>query len=179
MSWIAARRYAKALMDLGVDKGAYQQYAADLGKIQTTVEKAPLLKAALLNRAFSNRAKRDLMLKVFAGEGFSEVVINFISLLVERDRMHQLPQIIKHYGELVDGFEGRVRATVYSVYPLEGAEVDKLKTALDGALQKKSVLENHIDQTLIGGIVLKVNNLLIDGSVRSQLRRLSETLRKE
>lgn len=179
MSWIAARRYAKALMDIGVDKGAYQQYAADLAKVQATIEKAPLLKATLLNRAFSNRAKRDLMLKVFAGEGFSPVVINFISLLVERDRMQQLPQIIKQYGELVDGFEGRVRATVYSVYPLEGAEVGKLKTALDGALQKKSVLENHIDQTLIGGIVLKVNNLLIDGSVRSQLRRLSETLRKE
>jgi len=179
MSWIAARRYAKALMDIGVDRGVYQQYAAELGKIQATIEKVPLLKATLLNRAFSNRAKRDLMRKVFVEEGFSEVVINFISLLVERDRVQQLPQIIRHYGEMVDEFEGRIRVNVYSVYALDTAEVDTLKTALEGALHKKSILENHIDQTLIGGIVLKVNNLLIDSSVRSQLRRLGETLRKE
>jgi F-type H+-transporting ATPase subunit delta len=69
--------------------------------------------------------------------------------------------------------------TVFSVYDLEAAEVDRLKTALEGALQKKSILENHIDQTLIGGILLKVKNLLIDSSVRSKLRRLGETLRKE
>ena len=179
MSWIAARRYAKALMDIGVDKNTYQQYAADLGKVQATIEKAPLLKATLLNRAFSNRAKRDLMRKVFAGEGFSEVVINFVSLLVERDRVQLLPMIIKHYGEMIDEYEGRIRVGVYSVYPLEDAALGALKSALEGALNKKSLIENHIDQTLIGGIVLKVNNLLIDSSVRSQLRRMGETLRKE
>jgi F-type H+-transporting ATPase subunit delta len=179
MSLIAARRYAKALMDIGVDKGAYPQYAADLDRIQSTIEKAPLLRVTLLNRAFSNRAKRELMRTVFAGEGLSEVVINFVSLLVERDRVKQLPQIIRCFGELVDELEGRIRVSVYSVYPLETAEMDTLKNALEGALQKKSAVENHIDQTLIGGIVLKVNNLLIDGSVRSQLRRLGETLRKE
>jgi F-type H+-transporting ATPase subunit delta len=115
MSWIAARRYAKALMDIGVDRGAYQQYGAEMGRIQATIEKAPLLKATLLNRSFSNRAKRDLMRKLFAEEGLSDVVINFIALLVERDRVQQLPQIIRHYGEMVDEFEGRIRVTVFSV----------------------------------------------------------------
>ena len=179
MSWIAARRYAKALMDIGVDRGTYQQYAGELGMIQATVQKAPLLKATLLNRSFSNRSKRDLMRKVFEGEDFSDVMINFIGLLVKHDRVQYLPLIIKHYGDLIDEFEGRVRVSVCSVYPLDAEEVSALKTSLEGTLNKKTVVENTIDQTLIGGIVLKLNNMLIDSSVRSQLRRLGEILRKE
>lgn len=179
MSWIGARRYAKALMDIGVDRGTYQQYAGELARIQATIEKAPLLKATLLNRSFSNRSKQDLMRKVFTEESFSEVVINFVALLVKHDRLQQLPLIIRNYGDLIDECEGRVRVTLYSVYPLDAAEVSTLKTALEGTLNKKSVVENNIDQTLIGGIVLKLNNMLIDSSVRSQLHRLGETLRKE
>jgi F-type H+-transporting ATPase subunit delta len=179
MSWIAARRYAKALMDIGVDRGTYQQYAGELAKIQATMEKAPVLKVTLLNRSFSNRSKRELMRKVFAGEGFSDVVINFIGLLVKHDHAQQLPLIIRHCGDLIDEFEGRVRVTVYSVNPLDAEEVSALKTALDGTLNKETVVENTIDQTLIGGIVLKLNNMLIDSSIRSQLHRLGETLRKE
>jgi F-type H+-transporting ATPase subunit delta len=100
-------------------------------------------------------------------------------LLVKHDRLQQLPLIIRNYGDLIDECEGRVRVTLYSVYPLDAAEVSTLKTALEGTLNKKSVVENNIDQTLIGGIVLKLNNMLIDSSVRSQLRRLGETLRKD
>jgi F-type H+-transporting ATPase subunit delta len=179
MSWIGARRYAKALMDIGVDRGTYRQYAGELATMQATMEKAPLLKATLLNRSVSNRSKRDLTRKVFAEEGLSEVVINFIALLVKHDRLQQLPLIIRHYGDLIDEHEGRVRVTVYSVYPLEAAEVSALKTSLEATLNKKSIVENNIDQSLIGGIVLKLNNMLIDSSIRSRLRRLGETLRKE
>jgi F-type H+-transporting ATPase subunit delta len=178
MSWIAARRYAKALMDIGVDRGTYQQYAGELAEIEATIQKTPLLKATLLNRSFSNRSKGDLIRLVFTEKSFSGVVITFVSLLLKRDRIQHLPLIIRHYGDLIDECEGRVRVTVYSAYPLDASEVSALKTALEGALHKKCIVENNIDQTLIGGIVLKVNNMLIDSSIRSHLYRLGETLRK-
>ena len=179
MSWIAARRYAKALMDIGVDRGTYQQYAGELAEIEATIQKTPLLKATLLNRSFSNRSKGELIRRIFGEGRLSEVVINFIALLVGRDRIQHLPLIIRHFGDLIDDHEGRVRVTVYSVYPLDDSEVGALKKSLEGALQKKSILENNIDPTLIGGIVLKVNNMLIDSSIRSHLHRMGETLRKE
>jgi len=166
-------------MDIGIDRGTYQDYARELAEVQAMVQKAPFFKATLLNRSFSNRSKRDLVQRIFKEINFSAVLITFISLLVERDRFQHLPLVIKHYGDLIDEFEGRVRVAVYSVYPLDDTQASALKTALEKAVNKKSVFENKIDQTLIGGIVLKVNNMLIDSSIRTQLHRLGETLRKE
>jgi F-type H+-transporting ATPase subunit delta len=179
MSWIAARRYARALMDIGIDKGRYKQYALELTEVQEMIQNVPILKATLLNISFSNRSRRDLLLRCIEGTGLSKEVINFISLLVERDRIQQLPLIIKHYGDLVDEFEGQVRVSIQSIIPLEDNQLTTLKGGLEKALKKKVVLESKVDMGLIGGIVVKVNNLLIDSSIRTQLHHLAETLRKE
>ncbi len=179
MSWIAARRYARALMDIGIDRGTYSQYARELAEVQEMIRKVPILKATLLNISFSNRSRRDLLLSVLEGTGLSEEVKSFISLLVERDRIQQLPLIVKHYGDLVDEFEGQVRVSIHSVIPLEDNQLNTLKGSLEKALEKKIVLESKVDLELIGGIMVKVNNLLIDGSIRAQLHQLAETLRKE
>ncbi len=179
MSWIAARRYARALMDIGIDMGTYSQYARELTEVQKIIEKAPILKATLLNISFSNRSRKDLLLSVLEGTGLSEEVKSFISLLVERDRIEQLPLVIKHYGDLVDEFEGQVRVSIHSVIPLEDNQLNTLKGSLEKALEKKIVLESKVDSELIGGVMVKVNNLLIDGSLHTQLNQLAETLRKE
>lgn len=179
MSWIAARRYARALMDIGIDRGTYSQYARELTEVQEMIKKVPILKATLLNISFSNRSRRDLLLNVLEGTSLSEEVKSFISLLVERDRIQQLPIIITHYGDLVDEFEGQVRVSIHSVIPLEDNQLNTLKGSLEKALEKKVVLKSKVDTELIGGIMVKVNNLLIDGSIRAQLNQLAETLRKE
>jgi F-type H+-transporting ATPase subunit delta len=69
--------------------------------------------------------------------------------------------------------------SIHSVIPLEDNQLNSLKGSLEKALEKKIVLESKVDTELIGGIMVKVNNLLIDGSIRAQLNQLAETLRKE
>ncbi|MCK5010472.1 MAG: ATP synthase F1 subunit delta [Deltaproteobacteria bacterium] len=179
MSWIAARRYARALMDIGIDRGTYTQYARELTEVQEMIQKVPILKATLLNLSFSNRSRKDLLMRILEGTDLSVEVINFFSLLVEKDRIQQLPIIIKHYGDMVDECEGQVRVSVHSVIPLEDNQLTTLEGSLEKALKKKIVLKSKVNKELIGGIMVKVNNLLIDSSVRTQLRYLAETLRKE
>ncbi|MBW1853436.1 MAG: ATP synthase F1 subunit delta [Deltaproteobacteria bacterium] len=179
MSWIAARRYARALMDIGIDRGTYKQYARELTEVQEMIQKVPILKATLLNLSFSNRSRKDLLMRILEGTDLSVEVINFFSLLVEKDRIQQLPIIIKHYGDMVDECEGQVRVSVHSVIPLEDNQLTTLEGSLERALKKKIVLKSKVNKELIGGIMVKVNNLLIDSSVRTQLRNLAETLRKE
>ena len=79
----------------------------------------------------------------------------------------------------MDEFEGQVRVSIHSVIPLEDTQLTTLKGGLEKALEKKIVLESKVDTELIGGIMVKVNNLLIDSSLRTQLHQLAETLRKE
>jgi len=179
MSWIAARRYARALMDIGIDRGTYKQFAREITEVQEMIQKVPILKATLLNISFSNRSRRDLLLSVLEGTDLSEEVINFLSLVVERDRIQQLAIIIKHYGDLIDEFEGIVRVSIHYVIPLDDTQLTALTGSLEKALGKKIILESKVDTKLIGGVVVKVNNLLIDSSLRTQLHRLAETLRKE
>lgn len=179
MSWIAARRYARALMDIGIEKGVYRQYVKELAEVQEMIQKVPMLKATLLNLSFSSHARGKLLQRVLEGMGLSKEVVNFISLLVERDRLQQLPMIVQHYHTLIDEVEGQVRASVHSVIPLDDDQMAKLKGGLENALGKKVVLEKKVDTELIGGILVKVNNILIDSSMRTQLHQLVETLRKE
>lgn len=179
MSWIAARRYARALMDIGIEKGVYRRYVKELAEVQEMIQKVPMLKATLLNLSFSSHARGKLLQRVLEGMGLSKEVVNFISLLVERDRLQQLPMIVQHYHTLIDEVEGQVRASVHSVIPLEDDQMAKLKGGLENALGKKVVLEKKVDTELIGGILVKVNNILIDSSMRTQLHQLVETLRKE
>lgn len=179
MSWIAARRYARALMDIGIEKGVYRQYVKELAEVQEMIQKVPMLKATLLNLSFSSHARGKLLQRVLEGMDLSKEVVNFISLLVERDRLQQLPMIVQHYHTLIDEVEGQVRASVHSVIPLDDDQMAKLKGGLQNALGKKVVLEKKVDTELIGGILVKVNNILIDSSMRTQLHQLVETLRKE
>lgn len=179
MSWIAARRYARALMDIGIEKGVYRRYVKELAEVQEMIQKVPMLKATLLNLSFSSHARGKLLQRVLEGMGLSKEVVNFISLLVERDRLQQLPMIVQHYHTLIDEVEGQVRASVHSVIPLDDDQMAKLKGGLQNALGKKVVLEKKVDTELIGGILVKVNNILIDSSMRTQLHQLVETLRKE
>lgn len=179
MSWIAARRYARALMDIGIEKGVYRRYVKELAEVQEMIQKVPMLKATLLNLSFSSHARGKLLQRVLEGMGLSKEVVNFISLLVERDRLQQLPMIVQHYHTLIDEVEGQVRASVHSVIPLDDDQMAKLKGGLENALGKKVVLEKKVDTELIGGILVKVNNILIDSSMRTQLHQLVETLRKE
>lgn len=179
MSWIAARRYARALMDIGIEKGVYRQYVKELAEVQEMIQKVPMFKATLLNLSFSSHARGKLLKRVLEGMDLSKEVVNFISLLVERDRLQQLPMIVQHYHTLIDEVEGQVRASVHSVIPLDDDQMAKLKGGLENALGKKVVLEKKVDTELIGGILVKVNNILIDSSMRTQLHQLVETLRKE
>jgi len=179
MSWIAAKRYAQALMDIGIEKGTYTRYADELGKVQGLISTVPTLKAVLFNVSFSIGSRRDLLHNILESIGISQEVRNFFSLLVERDRLQQLPIIMQRYQESINEVEGRVRVCIYSTIPLDHGQMDELTGRLQEALGKQVSIENKIDKEMIGGTIIKVNDVLIDNSIRTHFVRLAETIMKE
>jgi F-type H+-transporting ATPase subunit delta len=178
MSWIAARRYARALMDIGIDRGTYQQYVNELAEAHEMIQKVPTLKASLLNLSFSISSKRELLERIFKQSGLSKEVISFLSLLVERDRLPVLPLIIQHAQNMINEREGKVRAYVYSFLPINDRQMEELKESLQESVGKKVILENKVEKEILGGIVITINNILIDNSIRTQFSQIAEALRR-
>jgi F-type H+-transporting ATPase subunit delta len=103
-------------------------------------------------------------------------VQRFVLLLLDRRRIVLLPAIARAYRDLTDAHVGRVRAEVISAEALTPATVDRVRRSLEQRTGKKVIINSKVDPGLIGGVVARVGDLVLDGSVRTQLEDLRARL---
>ncbi|HET6281334.1 MAG TPA: ATP synthase F1 subunit delta, partial [Polyangia bacterium] len=130
----------------------------------------------LENPVFRPSEKRAILEKILPRLAPTTEVQRFVLLLLDRRRITALPAIARAFGELVDQHAGRVRAAVVSAQPLGPGELDRIRRSLERRTGKTVVIEPSVDPTLIGGVVARVGDLVLDGSVRTQLALLREKL---
>jgi len=171
-----ARRYARALFSIGVDRGDFEQLGRELGDLAALWSAEPDLRQALENPVFSPTEKRAVLEQLLPRVAPSPEAQKFVLLLLERRRIALLPAISRSYRELSDAHTGRVRALVTSAQPLGPAEVDRVRRSLEQRTGKRVILETAVDPSLIGGLVARVGDLVLDGSVRTQLATLRSRL---
>jgi len=171
-----ARRYARALFSIGVDRATFEQLGRELGELAQVWAAVPDLRQALENPVFKPTEKRAVLERVLPGVGASAELRKFVLLLLDRRRIALLPAIARAYRELADAHLGRVRALVTSAQPLSPAEADRVRRSLEQRTGKKVLLETAVDPTLIGGLVARVGDLVLDGSVQTQLATLRSRL---
>lgn len=173
-----ARRYAKALVQLAVEEGSVDKFHGELARIETLFATNPELGSLLANPANSIEAKLAILKDVTARLGLSGTVNNFLFLVQERNRLSCLPAIFANYSTLADQLSGIVRAVVTSALPLDEARTGEIKSALEKSTGKKVILKVEIDPALIGGVVTKIGDKVLDGSVKTQLTRIEDILQK-
>jgi F-type H+-transporting ATPase subunit delta len=176
MGGSVARRYARALFQIGVDAGTFEALGQELADLAALFDESVELRQTLENPVFKPGEKRAILEKLLPRVTPSITVQRFALLLLERGRIRALPAIARAYRGMVDQHSGRVRATVTSAQPLGAAELDRVRRALEQRTQKKVMLESQVDPSLIGGLVARVGDLVLDGSVRTQLATLREKL---
>jgi F-type H+-transporting ATPase subunit delta len=174
-----ARRYAKALLEIGVKQSTYDTLGRELDRLAETFTKSPELRHALENPVFPLEKRRQVLEELARKLALSKTVRNFVLLLLDKGRIAHLPAIARAHRTLVDEHAGRVRATVISARPLDPALESRLKAALEKQSGKTVLLEKREDPSIIGGLVTQLGDLLYDGSVRTQLARLREQLLAE
>ncbi len=172
MGGSVARRYARALFAIGVEKNSLESYGDELDSLATTYAGSADLRQVLENPVFRPDQKRALLESVLSRVAAGPVVRNFALLLLDRRRVVALPAIARALRELTDLQLGRVRATVTSARPLDATTLADVQRALERRTGKTVVVETAVDPTLIGGIVARVGDLLLDGSLRTQLETL-------
>ena len=169
-----ARRYARAVLEIGVAQGTFEQLGKELDDLATVYSSSRDLAEALTNPVFAHEKRRAVLEAVLGRVGVSPVTRNFVLLLLDRERMPYLPAIARELRAMVDERAGRVRATVTSARPLSADHVASVQAGLEKATGKKVLLEKREDASLLGGVVAKVGDVVYDGSVRTQLEQMRE-----
>jgi F-type H+-transporting ATPase subunit delta len=164
-----ARRYARALFAIGVDRGAFEAYGRELEALAATYDGSPELRVTLQNPVFGLAQRRAVLERLLPRLSASREVHNFALLLLERGRITALPAIARAFREMVDEKLRRVRARVLSAKPLDPGTQAQVQRALERRTGKSVVMSTEVDPSLIGGIVAHVGDQVFDGSLRTRL----------
>lgn len=174
----AARRYARALFSIAQDDGAIEAVGRDLDTMAGLLEENPELRNALFRPLHPVKERRAVLERVCERVGASASVSHFLVFLIDQRRLVDFEAIHAEYGRLADEAAGRMQAEVVSASELPEAQRERLKNALARNTGREIDLVVRVDPDLIGGAVAKVGGVVFDGSLRTQLSQLRDTLTK-
>lgn len=175
-STAAARRYARALFALAHEGGAVTRIREELAAIGHAFAEAPELRHALLRPLHPAAERRAVLRDLCQRLGASDTMRKFLAFLVDQRRLVDYEAILEEYERLADAAAGRVRAEVVCASALQSEQLERLRRALSARTGRDVEVDVRIDETLIAGAVAKVGDLVIDGSLRTQLAQLRDSL---
>ncbi len=173
-----AQRWARALYGLAGNLDEASALLEQLGRLCDEIVGSLELQRVLLTPIHPRVERRGVIGELCERLGTSREVRGFAMLLVDENRTGELTFIRDALERLVDEAAGRLTAEVTSARPLEPGELEQLRAALSRRVNAEVTLEVSVDEGLIGGVVARVGDLLLDGSVRTQLEALSDSLRR-
>ena len=173
-----ARRYAKALLLISKEDGQTDAYRKELSGFADLMEQEDALSQAITNPLYDAQNRRNVLQAVLNSLGVSKIMRSFFLLLFDKGRIGFIGGINEFYQKLADELKGIARASLISATELSQDTVEKIRAALSKKTKKEIVLKIEQDPELIGGIVTKIGDLVWDGSIKTQLANMRETLKR-
>ena len=174
-----AKKYAKALLEVGLQDGNYETLGQDLNKMAELLEESKELRVALWSPAFPKPTRKAIARKIGERLGLATTTLTFIELLIQKKRIDLFFEITKVYRDLGDEVAGRIRATLVIPRELPSDLVQEIKNHMESLTGKEVILSLEKDPSLIGGFLTKIGNVVYDGSLKAQMAKLQENLYKE
>lgn len=171
-----ARRYAKALADLCAETKNHAVIGKQLETFAETYRSSPELQGILSSPVITAADKRKVLLELFAKFLFAPTTRNFLLVLLEHERLGAVVEIAEAFRQHMDTTASRVRSTVISANPLERSDLNRIQAALQRLTGKTVLLEAKVDPELVGGVQVRLGNVVIDASARNQLDNMRERL---
>ena len=169
-----ARPYARAAFEharAAADLAAWQAALSELAAI-TAEPKV----AAAMRDPNQTAAQRAATLSCLTGDAVPSAVANLLAIMADNGRLSLLPEVAMLFDQLKQAVESTVAVHVTSAYPLSDAETQQLAETMQEKLARSITLTSEIDPSLLGGAVIRADDLVIDGSVRGRLNKLAGTL---
>jgi len=174
---ILAKRYAKALFAVGKEEGKNQGYSQALNELKSLCASQPGIMDALTNRLYPHELRSKVMASLIGALQCEQIMSNFLNLLVQKKRTNILPEIADVFQQMVDADQNISRGTVITATVLNDALKSKVQTTLEKITGKKVLIETLVDPSIIGGLIAKIGDLVIDGSIKRQLTGLNESIK--
>ncbi len=174
---ILAKRYARAIFSVGQEQKKYKEYGEVLQKFAELYAKQPEVKDALVNPLYPLEARERVIEKIVASMDVDKFMGNFLKLLVEKKRADILPEIAESYQLMVDDVGNISHGTVITATKLTKALTERIQKTLEKLTGKKVVLTARVDPSIIGGMIATVGDLELDGSIRTQLAGLKDSIK--
>jgi F-type H+-transporting ATPase subunit delta len=173
-----AARYASALFDLAKEGGALAALEADTTALTETLAASEDLRAVIASPVVSREDQGKVMAAIAGKLGLSTLMSNTIALMADKRRLFVLPQLMSRLADLIAEEKGEVTAEVTAARALSAAQSKKLAETLKATVGKTVKLKTTVDESLIGGLVVKLGSTMIDTSVKAKLAALQNAMKE-
>ncbi|MBT6540998.1 MAG: ATP synthase F1 subunit delta [Planctomycetes bacterium] len=168
-----AQAYARALLEVGSASGEAELYGDQLDALTEAVESEASFKVFLESPKIRRGDKKEALERALQGK-VSDPVLNLVRILIDRDRQTLIEDIAQAYREQIDEVAGRANVTITSAVELSAGVTDALKAAIEKKLNKEVVSTELVDAGLLSGVTIQIGDLVVDGSLRTQLRKVRQ-----
>jgi F-type H+-transporting ATPase subunit delta len=174
---ILAKRYAKAIFTVGQEQEKYEEYNEVLQGLASLYSTHPDVIDALTNPLYPMDVKENVMKGIVGSMKVDTIMGNFLNLLVQKKRAEILPEIALAYKTMVDEAKNISHGNVISAIELSDELKENVRKILEKLTGKKVELTTSVDTSIIGGIIAQVGDLVLDGSIRTQLAGLKDSIK--
>jgi F-type H+-transporting ATPase subunit delta len=173
-----SKRYAKALLSLGQEDEKYLIYGQKLREFVEFCSLNEEFFQVISNQIFPIESRKKILDSVLEKSYFPDTIKNFLRLLLDKNRMGAIIAITDHFSRLTDEISNITRAEVITAKPLKKATLDRLVKVLEKITAKQVEIEIEEDKSILGGLIVKTGDLVLDGSVKAQLEGLRASLKR-
>jgi F-type H+-transporting ATPase subunit delta len=171
-----ARRYARALLEIGSETNTLTALVTEVATLAAAYDGNLELQRALDNPLVTHEAKKAILGDVADGCGVSAIAKHSLFLLGDRRRLHALPAIAQLLREMSDLKQGILRAEVTTAVPLSDAYYAKLQAQLEKMTGQRVAIDKREDPSILAGVIARIGDRVYDGSLRSRMAELGQSL---
>ena len=170
-----AETYSSAIFELGQESGLLPQFDTDLSYVQDLFSTHEELRQILINPMLEVAGKKKILQQIFGSE-VHPLIMNFLNVMVDRRRSPYIMETARAYVKRSRESRGILEAKVTVIEPLSEAMREKVLRKLQEITGKECVIEEHVDPSILGGMVIQVGDTRIDGSMARRLEELKKII---
>ncbi len=171
------KSYAEALFQVARAEGALDRVEEELTRLNTSLDSNAELREILSDSKISFEGKKSALSEIFGGK-ISPITLHWINMIVDQDRQRRLPTIIEAFFTSAQEAREKVTAEVVTSVPLPEDQADRLAQELSKVTKKRVFLKPMVDDSILGGVIVKIENKVIDGSIKHRLEEVKHEMIK-